>query len=427
MKVLIVGSGGREHALAWAMKKSPAVEGVFIAPGNPGTARIGTNLPGVRPNDGEAVLQAARENKIDLTIVGPESPLVEGLADRFRAEGLTVFGPSRAAARLEGSKVFSKEFMARHRIPTAPFTVFDSAAAAHQYVDRNAPPLVLKADGLASGKGVTVAMNREDAHRAIERMMVEKVFGAAGDSILIEEFLAGEEASLFVVSDGMHHVPFVAAQDHKRAYDRDRGPNTGGMGAYAPSALITKPLLAEIRERIIDPALSGLAKEGTPYVGLLYAGLMISPSGPRVVEFNCRFGDPETQALMPLLDSDLFTLLDSASHGRLAEAPLRWKSGSAVTVVMASQGYPGEYPLGYEIDGIADAEREGAIVFHAGTAIKDDRLVTNGGRVLNVTVHESTLGAALERVYRAAAQIRFKGMHYRRDIGARALGNGNEH
>jgi phosphoribosylamine---glycine ligase len=427
MKVLIVGSGGREHALTWAMKKSPSVERVFIAPGNPGTSALGTNLPGIRPNDGEAVLQAARDNKIDLTIVGPESPLVEGLADRFRAEGLTVFGPSRAAARLEGSKVFSKEFMARHRIPTAPFTVFDSATAAHQYVDRNAPPLVLKADGLASGKGVTVAMNREDAHRAIERMMVEKVFGAAGDSILIEEFLAGEEASLFVVSDGQHHVPFVAAQDHKRAYDRDRGPNTGGMGAYAPSALITKPLLAEIRERIIDPALSGLAKEGTPYVGLLYAGLMISPSGPRVVEFNCRFGDPETQALMPLLDSDLFTLLDSASHGRLAEAPLRWKSGSAVTVVLASQGYPGDYQLGYDIDGIEDAEREGAIVFHAGTAIKDDRLVTNGGRVLNVTVHESTLGAALERVYRAAAQIRFKGMHYRRDIGARALGNGTEH
>jgi hypothetical protein len=292
MKVLIVGGGGREHALAWAMKKSPAVDGVFIAPGNPGTARVGTNLPGVRTNDCDAMIRAARDHAIDLTVVGPESPLAQGMADRFREAGLRVFGPSAAAARLEGSKVFSKEFMARHGIPTAPFLVFDNAAAAHRHVDRTAPPIVLKADGLASGKGVTVAGSREEAHQAVARVMEKRIFGAAGDRVIIEEYMAGEEASLFVVSDGVRHLPFLAAQDHKRALDQDRGPNTGGMGAYAPAAIITRPLLAEINERIVSPALQGMASEGAPYTGLLYVGLMVSPLGPRVVEFNCRFGAP---------------------------------------------------------------------------------------------------------------------------------------
>lgn len=423
MKVLIVGGAGREHALAWAMQKSPAVDRVFIAPGNPGSAQVGTNLPDVRTNDCEAMIRAAREHAIDLTVVGPESPLAEGMADRFREVGLKVFGPSAAAARLEGSKVFSKEFMARHGIPTAPFLVFDSAAAAHRHVDRTAPPIVLKADGLASGKGVTVAASREEAHQAVANAMEKRVFGAAGDRLIIEEFIAGEEASLFVVCDGARHVPFVAAQDHKRAFDQDRGPNTGGMGAYAPAAIVTRPLLAEINERIISPAIQGMARDGAPYTGLLYVGLMISPLGPRVVEFNCRFGDPETQALLPLLETDLFELLESAAAGRLPETPLHWKSGSSVTVVMASHGYPGEYQLGHEIEGIGEAEEEGAIVFHAGTALREGRLVTGGGRVLNVTAEALTLGAAIGKAYAAAARIRFKGAHYRRDIGYRALGN----
>jgi phosphoribosylamine--glycine ligase len=424
MKVLIVGAGGREHALAWAMRTSPAVDLVFIAPGNPGTARVGTNLPEVRTNDCDAMIRAARNHAIDLTVVGPESPLAQGMADRFREAGLKVFGPSAAAARLEGSKVFSKEFMARHGIPTAPFLVFDNAAAAHRHVDRTAPPIVLKADGLASGKGVTVAGSREEAHAAVVQVMEKRIFGAAGDRVIIEEYMAGEEASLFVVSDGVHHLPFVAAQDHKRAFDRDRGPNTGGMGAYAPAAIITRPLLAEINERIVTPALQGMAQEGAPYTGLLYVGLMISPLGPRVVEFNCRFGDPETQALLPLLETDLFEVLESAASGRLSATPLAWKSGSSVTVVMASHGYPGEYQVGHEIEGIEKAEEEGALVFHAGTALREGRLVTNGGRVLNVTVEAMTLGVAIERAYGAAARIHFKGAHYRRDIGDRALGEG---
>jgi phosphoribosylamine--glycine ligase len=425
MKVLVVGGAGREHALTWALKRSPSVKQVFCAPGNPGTAKLGVNLADVRPNDTEAILHAVRTNGIDLTVVGPESPLVEGLGDRLREAACAVFGPSRSASRLEGSKVFSKEFMARHGIPTAPFVIFNNAAACHRYVDSVAPPIVLKADGLASGKGVTVAMTREDAHKAVDQVMERRIFGAAGETVLIEEFMPGEEASLFVISDGDRHVPFIAAQDHKRVFDRDRGPNTGGMGAYAPAAIVTKPLLAEVNERIVAPALKGMAREGAPYVGLLYVGLMVSPSGPKVVEFNCRFGDPETQALLPLFQGDLGALLESAARGRLASEPLKWRSGSCVTVVLASQGYPGDYQIGFDIEGIEDAERGGALVFHAGTAMKEGRLVTNGGRVLNVTCQASTLGDAIERAYNAAARIRFKGIHYRRDIGHRALGEGS--
>ncbi len=424
MKVLVVGAGGREHALAWALKRSPKVTGVYIAPGNPGTASVGTNLPEVRSNDAEALLKAARDHGIDLTVVGPESPLADGLADRFREAGFAIFGPSKSAARLEGSKGFSKEFMARHGIPTASFDIVDSADAAHRIVDRTAPPLVLKADGLASGKGVTVAMTRAEAHEAVERAMNEKAFGEAGSRMVIEEYLPGEEASLFVVSDGRNHVPFIAAQDHKRAFDNDRGPNTGGMGAYAPASLISKKLLSEINERIVTPALNGMIAEGNPYVGLLFVGLMISPSGPQVVEFNCRFGDPEAQALLPLLDTDLFDLLHSAATGTLPAAPLAWKSGSAVTIVLASGGYPGPYETGFDITGVEEAEKAGAVVFHAGTGISDGRLVTAGGRVLNVTMIAPTLGEAIEKAYSAAAKIKFRGMQYRKDIGHRAIRGG---
>ncbi|MDZ4806516.1 MAG: phosphoribosylamine--glycine ligase, partial [Candidatus Eisenbacteria bacterium] len=367
-KILVVGSGGREHALAWSLRQSPMVNEIFVAPGNPGTGAIATNWEDVSANDIDGLLARAIEAKIDLTVVGPESPLVEGLADRFRAAGLSVFGASARGARLEGSKVFAKEFMARHRIPTASFAVCEDAAAAHREVDRHTAPIVLKADGLAAGKGVTVAMSREEAHRPVEDAMERRIFGAAGGRLVVEEYMAGEEASLFVISDGERHLPFVAAQDHKRIFDGDRGPNTGGMGAYAPASIIDRLLLARINEEIVAPTLAGMAGEGHPYVGLLYIGLMISPSGPRVVEYNCRFGDPEVQTLLPLLNNDLAELLSTAAAGQLANVPLRWKSGSAVTVVMASPGYPGGYDTGFPITGIDKAEREGALVFHAGTA-----------------------------------------------------------
>lgn len=433
MKTLVIGSGGREHALAWALRRSPRVSHVLIAPGNPGTAALGRNFPELAARDIEGLLDLARRESVDLTVVGPEDPLVEGLADRFRDAGLAVFGPGRAAARLEGSKSFSKEFMTRHGIPTAAFHVFDDAAAAHRHVDGQTTPLVLKADGLAAGKGVTVALTREEAHQAISDIMEARVFGGAGARLVIEEFLAGEEASLFVLSDGERHLPFVAAQDHKRAFDGDRGPNTGGMGAYAPAALISRDLLAQINEQIVTPTLSGMRAEGHPYVGLLYVGLMISPNGPRVVEYNCRFGDPETQALLPLLQSDLAPLLQAAATGNLGSAPLQWKSGSSVCLVLAAGGYPGACQSGLDITGIAEAEAAGALVFHAATAWADAgsvtsnsetgrRLVTAGGRVLDVCVASATLGAALETAYAAAGRIRFKGMHYRRDIGRRALG-----
>lgn len=437
MKILVIGSGGREHALAWALRQSPTVTEVLVAPGNPGTALVGRNVPDIRSEDTGALLELARREAVDLTVVGPEGPLVEGLADRFRAAGLAVFGPDRAAARLEGSKSFSKEFMARHRIPTAGFQVFEDALAAHRHVDAHATPIVLKADGLAAGKGVTVALTRAEAHAAIEQIMEARVFGAAGSRLVIEEFMAGEEASLFVLCDGQNHLPFVAAQDHKRAFDGDRGPNTGGMGAFAPAALISRELLGQINEQIVTPTLAGLRAEGAPYQGLLYVGLMISPSGPQVVEYNCRFGDPETQALLPLLESDLAPLLLSAATGTLGSSPIRWKSGSSVCLVLASRGYPGPCDTGLDITGIADAESAGALVFHAATAYADgtpagsadanengasQRLVTAGGRVLNVCVAAPTLGAALETAYTAASRIRFSGMHYRRDIGRRALG-----
>ncbi|TPW11813.1 MAG: phosphoribosylamine--glycine ligase, partial [bacterium] len=290
-RILVVGSGGREHALAWSLKQSSDVGEIFIAPGNPGSATVGTNWSDVPANDIDGLLARALDAKIDLTVVGPESPLVEGLADRFRDAGLAVFGPSARGARLEGSKVFAKEFMARHRIPTASFAVCEDAAAAHREVDRHTAPIVLKADGLAAGKGVTVAMSREEAHRAVEDSMERKIFGAAGGRLVVEEYMAGEEASLFVIADGERHLPFLAAQDHKRIFDGDRGPNTGGMGAYAPASIVNRTLLARINEEIVAPTLAGMAADGDPYVGLLYVGLMISPSGPRVVEYNCRFGD----------------------------------------------------------------------------------------------------------------------------------------
>lgn len=422
MKVLVVGGGGREHALAWSLRQSRGVGEIFVAPGNPGTAALGTNWDDIPANNIDALLSRAIATGIDLTVVGPEGPLVEGLADRFRAAGLSVFGASKHGARLEGSKVFAKEFMARHRIPTASFVVCEDADTAHREVDRHTVPMVLKADGLAAGKGVTVAMSREEAHAAVRDAMEDKIFGAAGGRLVVEEFMPGEEASLFIITDGERHLPFLAAQDHKRIFDGDLGPNTGGMGAYAPAGIVDLPILARINTEIVEPTLAGMASEGQPYIGLLYVGLMIGPAGPRVVEYNCRFGDPEVQTLLPLLETNLAELLSSAANGQLTNASLRWKSESAVTVVMASPGYPGSYDIGFPITGIEKAEKEGAVVFHAGTAMRDGQLVTAGGRVLNVTASGPTLSLAMEKAYRAVGQIHFQGAQFRRDIGHRAVG-----
>ena len=418
MKVLIVGAAAREHALAWSLKQSPQVSEVLIAPGNPGTARVGRNFPEVKANDVEGLLTLARREAVDLTLVGPESPLVEGLADRFREAGLAVFGPSKAAARLEGSKIFSKEFMARHNIPSASFSMFDDAAAAHRKVDALTAPMVLKADGLAAGKGVVVAMSREEAHAAIEQIMEKRVFGASGDRLVIEEFMAGEEASLFVVSDGERHLPFMAAQDHKRVFDGDRGPNTGGMGAYAPANLLSEAQLDEVGRTVIGPTLRELSRRGTPFRGALYAGLMLTPQGPRVLEFNARLGDPETQVLMMQLDEDLAVLIRDCARGQLEPRALRSTAGASVGVVLAAEGYPDSPRTG---DAIAlPAVPEGHVIFHAGTQQVGGELRTAGGRVLTVCARGATVAEARAKANALAEQVTWKGRHFRRDIGAGA-------
>ena len=417
MNVFVIGSGGREHALAWKLAQSPRVEHVFVAPGNGGTdgaSRI-TNAP-FNPH---SLISAPRP---DLVVVGPEAPLAEGIVDALQAAGVRCFGPTRAAARLESSKVFAKEFMARHGIPTGRAAIFTAYEPALAYLRRSDGPVVIKASGLAAGKGVIVPETPAEAEVALRQIMVERQFGAAGDEVLIEERLTGPEVSLLAFCDGRTVAAMPPAQDHKRVFDGDRGPNTGGMGAYAPAPIAPPALVEELVAAVLRPAVAGMAAEGTPYVGVLYAGLMLTPAGPRVLEFNCRFGDPETQAILPLLESDLLDVLEACVEGALDRVTVRWRDAAAATVVAASEGYPGPYPKGREIAGIADAAAlPGAIVFHAGTRrTADGRLVTDGGRVLAVTGVGADLRQALDRAYAGIRRIHFEGMHYRRDIGAKA-------
>lgn len=424
--MLVVGGGGREHALVWKLAGSGRVAAVDCAPGNAGIARLARCLP-VEADDVEGLARLAAQERYDLVLVGPEAPLVAGLADRLAAVGIPCFGPSRAAAAIEGSKAFAKEFMARHGIPTASFRVFDNPVEASEYVLAADGPVVLKADGLAAGKGVLVADDPRQAVAWIQEVMVRGAFGAAGRRVLVEERLEGEEVSVLALADGERFLTLLPAQDHKRAYDGDRGPNTGGMGAYCPVPHVEPGLLREVEETIVGPAVEGLAAEGRPYRGVLYAGLMLTQHGPRVLEFNCRFGDPEAEVVLPLLEADLYELALACALGDLEGRAVRWRAGAAACVVLASGGYPGGYEKGLAISGLEEAEAlRDVIVFHAGTAARDGRVVTAGGRVLGVTGLGPDVGAALERAYAACALISFPGMHYRRDIGWRAARDAKE-
>jgi len=424
MRVLVTGSGGREHALAWKIAKSPRVEAVLAAPGSDGIAREAACFPAISAKDAPALVRLVRDERVDLVVVGPEEPLAEGVADRLRDAGCAVFGPSRDAARLEASKVFAKRFMARHAIPTARFEVFDDLAGARGHVRSAGGPCVVKADGLAAGKGVAVCDGPEAAERALEEIMGARRFGAAGARVVIEECLRGEEVSYYAITDGLNVVALAAAQDHKRAQDGDRGENTGGMGAYSPTPFLPEATEKRVLEEIVHPTIRGLAREGHPFVGVLYVGLMVDPAGAaRVVEFNVRFGDPETQALVVRMTSDLVPLLDGAARGSLQTQLAPVFDDAAVCVVLASGGYPREYATGKPIAGLEEAEREpGVVVFHAGTQRDaEGRFRSAGGRVLGVTARGVSLAEARERAYAAASRIAFEGAHYRRDVAARAL------
>jgi phosphoribosylamine---glycine ligase len=422
VRVLLVGGGGREHALAWKMTQSPLLDHLIAAPGNPGLARHAECVP-VKDTEIDDLVALAKRESVDLVVVGPELPLSLGLADRLRETGFAVFGPSRAAARLESSKAFSKDLMARYGIPTARFGTFQDAAAARRFCRDLGAPLVVKTDGLAAGKGAIVCSTLDDADRAIRLCLEERAFGAAGRTVVIEEFMEGEEASFFVVTDGAAALPFQAAQDHKTIFDGDRGPNTGGMGAYSPAPVLDAATERRVMEEIVMPTIAAMAKEGAPYAGVLYVGLMITRHGPRVVEFNCRFGDPECQAIVPRLEDDILPVFDAVARGRGLPASLGWRAESSVCVVLASHGYPGTPRPGDVIGGLeAAGGLPGVNVFHAGTARRDGALVTSGGRVLGVQALGADIGTAIARAYEAVGRIRFDGMQWRSDIGRRALG-----
>ena len=423
MRILLIGGGGREHALAWKLVQSPKVEKLFAAPGNPGMALLQKcECINLNVDDLEGVADYAEEQSIDLTVVGPEAPLVAGLADVFKRRGLPVFGPSKDAAQLEGSKAFSKELMAKYNIPTAFFKICEDIDTAKAYVEEKGAPIVVKADGLAAGKGVVVAMTKEEALEAIDEMMGDHKFGAAGARLVLEEYMEGEEASLLAFTDGKTVVPMIAAQDHKRVFDGDEGPNTGGMGTYAPAPVMTDILRLKATELILKPVVEAMAKEGTPYQGCLYAGLMIKGDSVKVVEFNCRFGDPETQVVLPLLDGDLAEIMLACATGTLDKAEVAWHDKAAVCVVMASGGYPESYEKGKEITGLAAAEEDkDVVVFHAGTKEAEGKIVTSGGRVLGVTAVDANIKAARDRAYAAVEKIAFEKNFYRKDIAWRAL------
>ena len=423
MKILLIGGGGREHALAWKLAQSPKVESILAAPGNPGIAELPKcECVALNLDDLEKVADFAEDNGVDLTVVGPEATLVAGIADVFKRRGLPVFGPSKAAAQLEGSKAFSKELMAKYDIPTAFFKVCEDIETAKAYVEEKGAPIVVKADGLAAGKGVVVAMTKEEALAAIDDMMGDQIFGNAGARVVLEEFMEGEEASLLAFTDGKTVVPMIAAQDHKRIFDNDEGPNTGGMGTYAPAPVMTDVLRLKATERVLKPVVAAMAEEGTPYQGCLYAGLMINGDSVKVVEFNCRFGDPETQVILPLLDGDLADIMLACATGTLDEVEVAWHDKAAVCVVMASGGYPGKYENGKEITGLAEANAdEATVVFHAGTKAVDGKIVTAGGRVLGVTSVDKNIRDARDRAYAAVEKVKFDQVFYRKDIAWRAL------
>jgi phosphoribosylamine---glycine ligase len=422
VKVLLVGGGGREHALAWKLAQSERLGALVAAPGNPGIAAHADCAP-VKDGAVDELVALARRERPDLVVVGPELPLALGLADRLRAAGISVFGPSQAAARIESSKVFAKDLMARHGIPTAAFRVFTRADAAREYCRELGAPVVVKADGLAAGKGAIVCASLDEADRAVALCLEDGAFGDAGRAVVVEEFMTGEEASFFALSDGVSALPFGAAQDHKTVWDGDRGPNTGGMGAYSPAPVFDTAVQERAMAEIVRPTIAALAKEGCPYQGVLYVGLMITSAGPRVVEFNCRFGDPECQAILPRLDQDLLPVLEAVAQGRGLPASLAWRREASVCVVAASGGYPGPYDTGVTITGVEEAGRlAGVTVFHAGTARRDGVLVTAGGRVLGVQALGGDIAGAIAQAYAAMERIAFSGMHVRRDIGRRAVG-----
>ncbi len=421
MKVLVVGSGGREHALVWKIAQSPKVSKIYCAPGNAGISDQATIVP-IKANDLNGLLEFALKEKIDLTVVGPEDPLTKGIVDLFESKSLSIFGSSKKAAEIEGSKAFAKEMMRKYHIPTGSYEIFGDPKEAKKYIRKLGAPVVVKADGLAAGKGVIVCNTVEEASQSVDRIMVERIFGEAGNRVVVEEYLVGEEASYIAFTDGKVILPMASSQDHKPIFDGDKGPNTGGMGAYSPAPVVTDQVHERILERILRPIVQGMGEEGRPYKGVLYAGLMIHDGHPRVLEFNARFGDPETQPVLMRMKGDIIPILEACMKGNLSGCEIEWDSRASVCVVMASRGYPGDYERGKPIAGLKEVSKmEGIFVFHAGTALKDGQVVTNGGRVLGVTGLGKDIPRAIERTYEAVKKISWEGVHYRTDIGQKAL------
>ena len=423
MRVLLIGSGGREHALALRISKSSLLDKLFILPGNPGTKLLGENV-GINPAQKDKVLQFCNDEKIDLVVIGPEQPLVDGLSDYLRNSGIKVFGPSQKAAQIEAHKSFAKRLMKKYNIPTSDFIEFnsDEYEKAISYLKKSSYPIVIKADGLAAGKGVLIPQNFDEAEKSLKEIFIDKIFGSSGEKIVIEEFMEGEEASILVITDGKDFVCLPSSQDHKRIGDYDTGKNTGGMGAYSPAPVITNELLTQIENKIIKPTLEGMRNEDSYFSGCLYAGLMITKYGPKVVEFNCRFGDPETQVVLPILKGDFLKLLYSSANGKLDKNAVHYEDGCAVCIVASSKGYPDSYKKGFEISGL-DINDKKIIIYHAGTDEADEKIVTNGGRVLGVTavLNTNDLRAAREKAYEAIKEIHFEGMYFRKDIAVKAL------
>jgi phosphoribosylamine--glycine ligase len=421
MKVLVVGGGGREHALVWKIAQSPKVSKIYCAPGNAGISEHAAIVP-VKANDLNSLLEFALKEKIDLTVVGPEDPLTQGIVDLFESKGLFIFGANRKAAEIERSKAFAKETMKKYHIPTAFYEVFDNRNETVKYIRKLGAPIVVKADGLAAGKGVIVCKTTEEAIQSVDKIMVEKIFGEAGNRVVIEEYLVGEEASYIAFTDGKAILPMASSQDHKPIFDEDQGPNTGGMGAYSPAPVVTDEVHEKIIEKILRPIIYGMGEEGRPYKGVLYAGLMIHEGHPKALEFNARFGDPETQPVLMRMKGDIVPILEACMKGTLSQHRIEWDNRPSVCVVMASKGYPGDYEKGKVIGGLREvSQMEGVFVFHAGTALKNGQMITNGGRVLGVTGLGEDIPRAIERTYQAVKKISWDGVHYRTDIGQKAL------